>query len=694
MTAITQALSTALLDFVWQGLLMAFLLWIALYLLKDRSARARYAAGCAALAAMALMPVVTAFLVYNGPSAPHAVGLIAPAPHASSSAAAAAAGGPFNWDGWLVRWALPAWFAGVLAFSLRLVWASRRISALRSQSQPPDSQLLAVVEGLAERMNLARPVRVLMAAGADCPSVIGWIRPVVLLPAATVLGLTPRQLEAVLAHELAHILRYDHVVNMLQTVVETLLFYHPAVWWASARIRQERELCCDDLAVASCGDALCYARALTRLERLRVTPGLVLASTGGPLLYRIRRILGEAGQGPAPAKLPGILALALGLVCLALNMPNLQVAHGQQQTAAVEASAAENGVPDDPGVQVDLGGAGVIHRESVEYPAPAMEKKVQGTVIVEATLDAEGVVSDARVLSGPQELRKAALASVLQWHFTNGAAGSTRQVSIAFQMPPEGLLAERSQIRAKRRAEEAELAGAAHMKVVPDRALRRELSRNMEQQMRIVRDQAAVSADQAKELAEMAQRLQSGQSADAEKLALEKQLAARQYAELAQSLQSSDGEKLARNKQLYEQRALELENQLGNLKALQDQRQAEFANGALVLSDEQGSQIAQLKKRLAELRNGMPKLDGRIFEARQVKSVTVIGLTSALRDQLLAQLPVHVGDSLTAESFEKIMAAVKRFDEHLGVSMIVGADGQAEIRITAPGSSDGIEAHT
>ena len=102
------------------------------------------------------------------------------------------------------------------------------------------------------------------------PSVIGWLKPVVLLPAATLLGLTPEQLEAVLAHELAHIRRYDYLVNIVQMLIETLFFYHPAVWWISGRIRQERELCCDDIAVRCCGDAVGYARALTALERMRV----------------------------------------------------------------------------------------------------------------------------------------------------------------------------------------------------------------------------------------------------------------------------------------------------------------------------------------------------------------------------------------------------------------------------------------
>jgi beta-lactamase regulating signal transducer with metallopeptidase domain len=97
--------------------------------------------------------------------------------------------------------------------------------------------------------------------------VIGWLRPVILLPVSVLAGLTPQMMEAILAHELAHIRRHDYLLNMLQTAIETLLFYHPAVWWVGRKIRQERENCCDDLAVTACGDALIYARALTALSR-------------------------------------------------------------------------------------------------------------------------------------------------------------------------------------------------------------------------------------------------------------------------------------------------------------------------------------------------------------------------------------------------------------------------------------------
>src|SRR5205814_912933 len=114
---------------------------------------------------------------------------------------------------------------------------------------------------------------------------------------------------------------HDYLVNWIQLLIETLLFYHPAVWWISARIRHERELCCDDLAVTACEGAMCYARALTKLEKMRgATPAMALGSTGGALLYRIQRIMGTAAGTTAeqygPSRASGVVALSLALACL------------------------------------------------------------------------------------------------------------------------------------------------------------------------------------------------------------------------------------------------------------------------------------------------------------------------------------------------------------------------------------------
>src|SRR5207247_9522060 len=155
--------------------------------------------------------------------------------------------------------------------------------------------------GLCCEIRVLRPVRILESALVQVPTVIGWMRPVVLIPASALAGLTPRQLEAVIAHELAHIRRYDYLVNLLQTAVEILLFYHPAVWWVSREIRQEREHCCDDVAVEVCGDALTYARALAEIEALRnIRPQLAMAADGGSLLARIERIIGSSPRRSEP----------------------------------------------------------------------------------------------------------------------------------------------------------------------------------------------------------------------------------------------------------------------------------------------------------------------------------------------------------------------------------------------------------
>jgi hypothetical protein len=161
-------------------------------------------------------------------------------------------------------------------------------------------------------------VTLLESSLVDVPTVIGFLKPVVLLPATALGGLTLQQVEAILAHELAHIRRHDYLVNLLQTLVETVLFYHPAVWWVSRRIRIERENCCDDLAVSLCGDPVTYATALAELEAMRSSGPvperhIAMAATGGSLLQRVRRLLGAptSHSGRGPAWLAGGVALLL-----------------------------------------------------------------------------------------------------------------------------------------------------------------------------------------------------------------------------------------------------------------------------------------------------------------------------------------------------------------------------------------------
>src|SRR5690606_25165454 len=141
---------------------------------------------------------------------------------------------------------------------LAAAWqATRRLVA--QAAEPAAPLALEIASRLSARLKLRVPVRLLESVRIDTPVAIGWLRPVILLPAAAVTGLTPAQLEAVLAHELAHVRRHDFVVNVVQRCVESLLFYHPAVWWLSANIRADREECCDDVALESCRNAITYA---------------------------------------------------------------------------------------------------------------------------------------------------------------------------------------------------------------------------------------------------------------------------------------------------------------------------------------------------------------------------------------------------------------------------------------------------
>ena len=187
---------------------------------------------------------------------------------------------------------------------------------------------------------------VLESARVTVPTLVGWLRPVVLVPAAALSGLTTYQLQAVLAHELAHIRRHDYLVNLLQSVVETLLFYHPAVWWVSSEVRAEREHCCDDLAVEVCGDRLVYVSALAELTSIE-RRAFALAATDGSLVSRVRRILGRSTQ--TPRELPpswGILVLlalvGTGAGTYEMSADATEVEQVAQAAAAPEARAIDS----------------------------------------------------------------------------------------------------------------------------------------------------------------------------------------------------------------------------------------------------------------------------------------------------------------------------------------------------------------
>jgi beta-lactamase regulating signal transducer with metallopeptidase domain/ankyrin repeat protein len=334
-----ERLGWVLIHFVWQGAAIALLLAGALRLLAGRSSRSRYAACGLALVLCCTAPAMT--WVVLSPAATADVQAVAPLRPAAASAievpvrerpdfqpasgAASTDGIEEPWQNRLLEeidaispYLVALWLMGVLVLATRMAWAWMLTRQLCRLGTPIRNEVLLLRwRDLLERMAIRLPVRLLESAQVDVPTLIGWLRPTILLPATVLTGLTPDQLEAVLAHELAHVRRFDYLFNLLQSLVETILFYHPAVWWIGRRMREERENCCDDVSLDVVQNRHVYASALALLEERRTTP-LALTATGGSLLRRIRRIAGVDGRRASAAPLvTGLIVLAVLVVGLA-----------------------------------------------------------------------------------------------------------------------------------------------------------------------------------------------------------------------------------------------------------------------------------------------------------------------------------------------------------------------------------------
>ena len=349
-----------LIHFVWQGAAIAAIAGRLMWLLRHRSPQARYAVACAGLGVMLALPIITASTLSRsvgiaGPATPASVPYQA-GPGADTVPDARAILGnlamasglssvdlvPNASSAWLPLVVL-MWFAGVVVLFLRLLGGWWRIHRLHRASRAAASSVwTAATARIAASLGLARRIHVVDSSLVDTPTVIGWMKPVILLPIAAFAGLSSSQIDAILAHELAHIRRHDFLVNLLQTLTETVLFYHPAVWWLSARIRAEREHCCDEVALSVCGDAVSYAEALVELESWRKSHAtLAVAATGGTLMTRVRRLLGaptiERSRSVGAMLSAGVIAV----VCVAGASAYLLAAQPSRSSQPVHGTAAD-----------------------------------------------------------------------------------------------------------------------------------------------------------------------------------------------------------------------------------------------------------------------------------------------------------------------------------------------------------------
>ena len=292
---LTEAVGWALLHSLWQGALLALLFAGGLVFVRRRSPQLRYLLGCLTLALLIALPIGTAALLYESVQPEPGLGrdqiraggdvLTASAPSARIAPTTRTqfvppAVSPVVSLGARVLelletgapWLAGLWLVGVALLILRLSGQALYVHRFRAHHQvPADAHWQARACTLAARLGVRRNCQLVQSERVESPLTFGVLRPLIVLPTSAITGMPAVELETLLAHELAHVRRHDYLVNLLQCVVEALLFYHPAVWWVSGEVRRAREECCDDVAVSLCGDAKLYARALTNLETLRAS---------------------------------------------------------------------------------------------------------------------------------------------------------------------------------------------------------------------------------------------------------------------------------------------------------------------------------------------------------------------------------------------------------------------------------------
>jgi beta-lactamase regulating signal transducer with metallopeptidase domain len=360
-----QALAWTLIHFCWQAAAIAVVYRVASVPLAGRSSNARYLAALTALLLMLAAAAVTFSWEIRTPvvapirfAMPNATAPIPaevhtgykfspiltpasdPVPSFSGSLSVTA----------LLPWIDAFWLIGVLALSARSIggwWLLERLRKSATVEAP--AAAAASFRRIANALGLRKTVLLRVSSAIAGPVTIGTMRALVLLPLSAITLLSPDELEVVFAHELAHVRRSDFFWNLVQIVVETLFFFHPAVWWIGARIRHERELCCDDLALKVCPDPLVYAHALFRLEEQRgIQLQLAMALDGHQssqtLRMRIARILGEplaqsVKRGPLSLAAVGSL-----VVVLMLPVPHVLASLSPAQNAASKAATIQQAV--------------------------------------------------------------------------------------------------------------------------------------------------------------------------------------------------------------------------------------------------------------------------------------------------------------------------------------------------------------
>ncbi|MEW6371864.1 MAG: TonB family protein [Pseudomonadota bacterium] len=422
--AFVAQLGWVLVDFLWQGALIGCAAALLLTALRNARAESRYLVACSALLLCLLWPAAALVLrLSNGGDAAGAAALPLGQWLASRGEAQAAGWTTLLQDS--LSWIVGAWAfcAGALALrmALGLLWVRQA-----SRAQVTDAQWQARLASMARGLGIARQVRLRVVEGLASPVTAGWLKPVVLVPAALLTGMPAPLLEALLAHELAHVKRCDYLVNLAQGVIESLLFYHPAVWWISHRIRVEREHIADDLAAGSLGEPRRLALALSELEKRQFsTHDLAQAANGGDLMQRIKRLLRPDTQ--ALNWKAAIPVLGLAAACIAGCAQTPAAVQGPIEPQAQ--LAAHETIATNPNATRALAQFDTCAKP--QYTPEALAKRAQGTVSLRFRVEADGTVSQANVVtsSGDASLDEAARVAIAKCRFTPATVNGKAQAA-------------------------------------------------------------------------------------------------------------------------------------------------------------------------------------------------------------------------------------------------------------------------
>ncbi len=295
---IVSALGWTLVHSIWQGIVLAILYFVLSKFLK--SAQTKYQIGVGALLAQFALAVGTFYYVVdfnkevftNGVSE-NVLQYFSNIKNVPSNLSIIDSTQLFlNTNLSLI---VQVWVIGVSIFFLKLTLDIWMVNRLKIKGlQEVDAITKSKFNNLVERLGITQEIQIFESNQTQSPIVIGNLKPYILLPIGLLSGLTINELEAILAHELAHIKRYDFLVNILQSIIEIAFFFNPAIWWISSQIREEREHCCDDFSVSITGDKMLLVNALAQVESFRVNQPLAMAfgKKKMTLLSRIKRILG------------------------------------------------------------------------------------------------------------------------------------------------------------------------------------------------------------------------------------------------------------------------------------------------------------------------------------------------------------------------------------------------------------------